>query len=86
MEAIFGSYFKQLRRQKKEMSLRSFCRKYGYDPGNVSKLERGKMPPPKSPDKLAEYAEALGIQEGSDEWIEFYDRAAAARGSPHEWR
>jgi hypothetical protein len=29
---------------------------------------------------MREYAKALGLKEGSEEWIGFFDRAAAARG------
>jgi transcriptional regulator with XRE-family HTH domain len=77
--STFGSYFKELR-TRKGWSLRRFCEANGYDPGNISRLERGVFPPPESPEKMREYAKALALKEGSGEWIEFYDRAAAARG------
>jgi transcriptional regulator with XRE-family HTH domain len=77
--STFGSYFKELR-TRKGWSLRRFCEANGYDPGNISRLERGVFPPPESPQKMREYAKALALKEGSGEWIEFYDRAAAARG------
>lgn len=80
MKAMFGSYFKELRREMTELSLRKFCEKNGYDPGNISKLERGILPPPQSRDKIRDYAEAIGLEEGSEEWVEFFDRAAASRG------
>ncbi|MGA9057950.1 MAG: helix-turn-helix transcriptional regulator [Terriglobia bacterium] len=79
MASTFGSYFKELR-TRKGWSLRRFCEANGYDPGNVSRLERGVFPPPESPQKMREYAKALALKEGSEEWIEFFDRAAAARG------
>ena len=79
MASTFGSYFKELR-TRKGWSLRRFCEANGYDPGNISRLERGVFPPPESPQKMREYAKALALKEGSEEWIEFYDRAAAARG------
>jgi transcriptional regulator with XRE-family HTH domain len=79
MAATFGSYFKELR-TRKGWPLRRFCEAKGYDPGNISRLERGLFPPPESPQKLREYAKALDLKEGSEEWIEFFDRAAAARG------
>jgi transcriptional regulator with XRE-family HTH domain len=79
MASTFGSYFKGLR-TKKGWTLRRFCEAKGYDPGNISRLERGVFPAPESPQKLREYARALDLKEGSDEWIEFFDRAAAARG------
>ena len=76
---IFGSYFKELRIARK-LTLRQFCEAHGYDPGNISKLERGMLPPPESEAKLTEYAKALKIRRGSDAWYEFFDLARAARG------
>jgi transcriptional regulator with XRE-family HTH domain len=67
-------------RTSKGWSLRRFCEAHGYDPGNISRLERGVFAPPESPQKLREYAKALALKEGSEQWIEFLDRAAAARG------
>jgi len=75
----FGEYFKE-RRVARGVTLRAFCRKHGLDPGNMSRLERGLLPPPRSQEKLTEYARALGLKQGSDEWYEFFDRAAAQRG------
>jgi transcriptional regulator with XRE-family HTH domain len=79
MEALFGEYFRQLR-VKTGQSLRAFCQNHGFDPGNISRLERGVFAPPESDEKIAEYARALGLREGSDDWIVFFDRAAASRG------
>jgi len=79
MDTLFGEYFKQLR-EKKGLSLRSFCANHGFDPGNISRLERGVFLPPEADDKLREYAKALGVKVGSTEWIDFFDKAAAARG------
>ena len=79
MASTFGSYFNELR-TRKGWSLRRFCEANGYDPGNISRLERGVFPPPESPQKMREYAKALALKEGTEEWIEFFDRAAAARG------
>jgi transcriptional regulator with XRE-family HTH domain len=79
MNTLFGEYFKHLR-SRSGQSLRSFCCNHGFDPGNISRLERGVFAPPESDGKLREYAKALGLKEGSGEWIEFFDRAAASRG------
>jgi transcriptional regulator with XRE-family HTH domain len=76
----FGRYFAQLRRERTGLSLRQFCKRHGFDPGNISKLERGKLPPPQSREKLEQYARALGLEEGSEQWYELFDRAATARG------
>lgn len=79
MEALFGEYFRQLR-VKTGQSLRAFCENNGFDPGNISRLERGVFAPPESDSKIEEYAKALGLREGGNSWIEFFDKAAAARG------
>lgn len=75
----FGQFFKELR-QRKGVSLRSFCLTNGLDPGNISKLERGFSSPPKSTEVLERYAELLGIQKGNKEWDIFFDLAAACSG------
>jgi len=75
----FGAYFKDLRIRRK-LTLRQFCQAHGYDPGNISKLERGLLPPPDSDTKLTEYAKALRIRRGSEAWYEFFDLASAAQG------
>ncbi len=74
----FGAFFKK-RRMALGLTLREFCHENGLDAGNLSRLERGLMPPPQGA-KLAAYAETLGLKEGSDDWYEFFDLAAAERG------
>jgi len=74
MGALFGGYFKK-KRLEIVKTLRQFCLENGLDPGNISKIERGILPPPQSREKLAHYAKCLGIVEGSDEWLEFFDIA-----------
>ena len=61
------------------MSLRRFCQRNGLEPGNISKLERGLLPPPKG-ERLRAYARALGLTQGTDPWYEFCDLAAATKG------
>jgi transcriptional regulator with XRE-family HTH domain len=75
----FGEFFKK-KRIAKGFTLREFCRQFGFDPGNISKLERGMLPPPDSKEKLEEYARALGLKTGSGDWYEFFDLAAASKG------
>lgn len=75
----FGTYFGELRRRKTNLSLREWCKEHGFDAGNISKMERGRLPPPPTYEKLGEYARALGLEEASDEWFELLDRAAVAR-------
>jgi transcriptional regulator with XRE-family HTH domain len=75
----FGDFFRGVR-AKAGLSLREFCLDNGFDPGNISRLERGMLPPPESPEKLEQYAKALRIRKGSDDWYSFFDLAAAERG------
>jgi transcriptional regulator with XRE-family HTH domain len=78
MTESFGEMLCVLRKRT-NLSLTKFCELHGFDPGNLSRLESGKAKPPR-PDKLREYAAALGLEEGSDVWYELFDRAAAERG------
>ena len=75
----FGSFMAELRRELGQ-SLREFCTANGFDPGNLSKLERGRLGPPKSRDVLERYALALGVEEESDDWYRFFDLASTERG------
>lgn len=76
----FGELFAHERRTRTKQSLREFCDLNGFDAGNISKLERGRMAVPQSRAVLERYARALRIPKGSDEWYEFFDRAAAEAG------
>jgi transcriptional regulator with XRE-family HTH domain len=75
----FGEFFKSLRK-KRRVTLRDFCLQAKADPANISRMERGAMPPPQDTDILERYAEALGVKSGSDDWYIFFDLAAAGRG------
>lgn len=75
----FGNFFKQ-RRRELGLTLREFCRINGFDPGNISKLERGLLPPPSAKEKRLQYANALGIREGTDDWLTFCDLATTSAG------
>jgi transcriptional regulator with XRE-family HTH domain len=75
----FGEFFKT-QRMASGRTLREFCLEREYDPGNLSKLERGLLPPPQARGKLEEYAKALGLRGGSDAWYVFFDLAAAETG------
>ncbi len=75
----FSAMLKQIRLEK-GLTLREFCLKNGFDPGNYSKLERGLFPPPESHELLERYALALELEPGSDRWLELFDLAAAERG------
>lgn len=75
----FGELFKK-RRLGIGLSLREFCRRNGLDPGNTSKLERGRLAPPADRKKLEAYAGVLDLEEGSDEWREFIDLGLVCAG------
>jgi transcriptional regulator with XRE-family HTH domain len=77
-ESRFGAYFQELRKARR-ITLRDFCKKAQADPGNISKMERGILQPPQH-DILLRYAEALGVNEGSEEWYRLTDLAAVDRG------
>ncbi len=76
----FGKFFKS-KRMEAGLTLREFCRNHGLNAGNISKLERGLLPPPQSDEIRRKYAAALGITEGTDDWLMFFDLAAACSGS-----
>lgn len=79
MVSAFGELFKRHRINRRQ-TLREFCLKHGYDPGNISRLERGRMAPPKSTDKLEEYARALGLEPETDQFCEFVDLGLTCAG------
>lgn len=75
----FGEVFRQ-KRIALGFTLRSFCERYSYDPGNISRLERNILSPSIDKEKLAGYATALKIPRDSEEWTIFFDLAHAAKG------
>jgi len=74
----FGNTLKELR-IKKELSLRKMCKLVNYDPSNWSKIERGKMSPPRDEKTLRKWAKVLGISKAK-EIQEFIDKANLAQG------
>jgi transcriptional regulator with XRE-family HTH domain len=77
--SAFSNLLRKLRMEK-GATLREFCLKNKFDPGNYSRLERGLYPPPESRECLEKYAFALGLAPGTDAWLEYFDVAAAERG------
>lgn len=75
----FGEFFRK-RRISQGFTLRAFCARYGYDPGNISRLERNILPPSLDDDKLAGYATALNIERDSESWVKFHDLAHITKG------
>ena len=71
---MFGKFIKE-KRDAKGFSLRHFCRQLEETPGNWSKIENGKKPPPQGVDKLKVIAKILDIQIDSLDWNRFIDYA-----------
>ena len=76
----FGDYFRS-KRISLGLTLRTFCERFGYDPGNISRLERNILPPTLDDEKLSGYAIALQIKRDSQEWVLFHDLAYTAKNS-----
>lgn len=75
----FGEFFR-LKRISLGFTLRSFCSQFGYDPGNISRLERDITSPSIENDVLAGYARALQVKKDTEEHVVFYDLAHSKRG------
>jgi transcriptional regulator with XRE-family HTH domain len=75
----FSEYLKT-KRMKINESLRAFCLENNLDAGNISKLERGVMAPPKDISKIAN---ALGFKLGDAEYAEMEDIAEKTRAVEH---
>jgi len=76
----FGEIFRR-KRILLGLTLRAFCERYHYDPGNISRLERNIISPTIDEKKLEGYATALKIPRESIEWTLFFDLAHTAKGS-----
>ena len=79
MTERFGEMVRRIRLEQK-LTLREFCLAHGFDPGNISKIERCVLPPPRHDDILSRYASALGIKSGEETWFTLLDCAAAESG------
>ncbi len=74
-----GKHFKAIRLSN-NLSLRAFCRKYGIDQGNLSKMERGLLSFPNGI-TLDQYLESIDVKKSSDAWFKMHDLAAIERGA-----
>jgi len=79
IKPMFGTFIKELRARQR-LGLREFCLKHGHDPSNWSKIERGVLPPPRDEETLRTWAKQLGLKQGSDDWLKFFDYAAVGAG------
>lgn len=75
----FGPWVRY-RRAEIGLTLRRFALETDLDPGNLSKYERGLLPPPQDPGTLERMARALQLKKGTDEHRELTDLAAASAG------
>ena len=75
----FGEFFRK-HRVSLGLTLRAFCERFGYDPGNISRLERNVLTPSVDENILKGYAKALQIPDGSSDWVTFFDLAHIAKG------
>jgi transcriptional regulator with XRE-family HTH domain len=73
--ASFGEWLK-MQRAAGRLSLRVFAAKAGIDPGNLSRYERGVVPPPRDSAVLERIGHALGLRPGSKAWSEMEGLAA----------
>ena len=78
-ESTFGAYLRRLRLAKGH-NMRDFCRRYAYDPGNWSKVERDLLPAPSDFVALQQLADALGLADPSPERATLFDLAALQQG------
>src|SRR5262245_41630374 len=78
-ETQFGTFLRATRKAI-GLNLREFCRRNGFDPGNVSRLERGLSPPPQAQQTLEAFAKALKLRPRTDQWERFFELAATATG------
>src|SRR5213083_3413529 len=76
---MFGKFIKQIRARQR-LGLREFCLENGYDPSNWSKIEREGLAPPRDEDTLRTWAKQLGLKQGSEDWLKFFDYAAVDAG------
>ena len=76
---VFGEAIKA-RRAELRLTLREFAKRSKMDPGNASRIERGRLAPPQGEEILARVARALELEAGSAEWQNLFDLAAAANG------
>jgi transcriptional regulator with XRE-family HTH domain len=75
----FGERLRE-RRQELRLGLREFAQRAGMDPGNLSKIERGRLAAPQAEEILDRICEALEWRRGSDQANHLKDQAAVENG------
>jgi transcriptional regulator with XRE-family HTH domain len=79
LKTMFGEFIKQIR-ERQRLGLREFCRENGHDASDWSKIERELLPPPRDEETLRTRAKQLGLKQGSEDWLKFFDYAAVDSG------
>ena len=74
----FGTFVRTTRKAL-GLNLRAFCRRNGFDPGNISRLERGISPPPQAQQMLEALAKALKLKPGTYRWEQFIKLATVSQ-------
>jgi len=64
----------------KNLTLREFCRKYDFDPAQVSKIENNLLKVPKSKAFIKKIAKAIGVSVNSEDYEYLCDLADISRG------
>ncbi len=75
----FGGWLRA-KRAERGLGLREYAIAAKLDAGNLSRYERGMLPPPQDRGTLDRMARALGLKPGTTPYVEFMDRAAVAAG------
>lgn len=82
MKKDYSSFGEMLYNERisRKLTLREFCRKYDFDPAQVSKIENNLLKVPKSKVFLKKVAKAIGIKVDSDDYSYICDLADISRG------
>jgi len=75
----FGGLLKKIRVEDAGIGLRAFAELIGYQPSNLSNLERGRAKPPAAHKKILEICDALGLAECDPKRQKLIDLAARER-------
>lgn len=75
---FFGQLLKDYR-VKAGLTLREFAGKADYDVSNLSKIERGLLPPPPGNLIIRKWARILGLSKNSHSYQELLDTAVVSR-------
>lgn len=75
MKPLFANFIRE-KRIAAGLTLREFCKLFGFDASNWSKVERGLLTPPQSKKILDEIASVLKIEKESQGYKEMFDLAA----------